>query len=47
MTTRIEKRFAALKSEGRAALEKSIAGLRNGSGYIVPMTAVIGSGAKP
>lgn len=43
----LDAQTPAQKEAIRAALEKSIAGLRNGSGYIVPMTAVIGSGAKP
>jgi len=30
-----------------AYLEQALAGHRNGGGYIVPMPAIIGSGAKP
>lgn len=31
----------------RGAIEQAIAPLRNGNGFVVPMTAVIGSGSKP
>lgn len=43
----LDAQTPAQKEAIRAALEQAIAPLRGGDGFVVPMTAVVGSGAKP